>query len=89
MMKLTSKEFARRPEQWVDQTVQEQATIFIEGESGRAVMISEEDWNSINDILQVVSMSAMAESLRSEPQSQGNMGTAAESTDKTESLDPT
>ncbi|WP_086480283.1 type II toxin-antitoxin system Phd/YefM family antitoxin [Oceanospirillum sanctuarii] len=65
MMKLTGKEFARHPEQWVNQTVQEHGTIVIEGEIGRAVMISEEDWNSINDILQVVSMSGMAESIRS------------------------
>ncbi|MFG1490036.1 hypothetical protein ABMA58_12375 [Oceanospirillum sp. HFRX-1_2] len=65
MMKLTSEEFARQPKKWVEQTVQEHGTIVIEGEVGRAVMISEEDWNSINDILQVVSMSGMAESIRS------------------------
>ncbi len=82
MMKLTSKEFARRPDQWIDQAVQEQATIVIEGESGRAVMISEEDWNSINDILQVVSMSAMAESIRSGPESQDTLKTVAERADQ-------
>lgn len=65
MMTLTSEEFACDPKQWVEQTVQEHGTIVIESEIGRAVMISEEDWNSINDILQVVSMSGMAESIRS------------------------
>ncbi|MDX1397194.1 MAG: type II toxin-antitoxin system Phd/YefM family antitoxin [Oceanospirillum sp.] len=65
MMKLTSEEFAKRPEKWIEDTVREHETVVIEAQAGRAVMISEEDWNSINDILQVVSMSGMAESIRS------------------------
>lgn len=48
----------------VEKTATEHATVLIKAQAGNAVMISEEDWNSINDILQVVSMSGMAESIR-------------------------
>lgn len=65
MMKLTCDEFSQQPEHWVEHTVRELGTLVIEIEAGRAVMISEEDWRSINDILQVVSMSGMADSIRS------------------------
>lgn len=65
MIKLTSKEFTDQVDYWVNQTVREHGTVVIEGQEGRAVMISEADWDSINDILQVVSMSGMAESIRS------------------------
>lgn len=64
MIKLTSQEFAQQVEHLVNQTAEEHSTVLIRAKKGNAVMISEEDWNSINDILQVVSMSGIAESLR-------------------------
>jgi len=64
-MMMSTKEFARQVDQLVDKTAQTHGTVFIKGGNGNVVMISEEDWNSINSILQVVSMSGMAESIRS------------------------
>ncbi|WP_051206042.1 type II toxin-antitoxin system Phd/YefM family antitoxin [Oceanospirillum maris] len=64
-MMMTTKEFAQQIDQLVDKTAQTHETVFIKGDSGNVVMISEEDWNSINSILQVVSMSGIAESIRS------------------------
>ena len=64
MITLSCKELAEDINHWVAQTVKEHGTLVIEGDRGRAVMISEEDWTSINNILQLVSMSGMAESIR-------------------------
>lgn len=75
MVTLTSEEFAQRPQQWVEETVQEHGTIVIEAQAGRAVMISEEDWNAINKILQVASMSGMADSIRSDSKREINTST--------------
>ncbi|MAC45848.1 type II toxin-antitoxin system Phd/YefM family antitoxin [Oceanospirillum beijerinckii] len=64
MIRMTVNDFRAGLNMVVNKTATEHATVLIEGEGGNAVMISEEDWNSINDILQVVSMSGMAESIR-------------------------
>jgi len=64
MIRMTVNDFYADLNRVVDKTATDHATVLIEGQAGNAVMISEEDWNSINDILQVVSMSGMAESIR-------------------------
>jgi len=64
MIRMTPDELQKDLCTVVDTTAVEHTTILIQGTQGNAVMISEEDWNSINDILQVVSMSGIAESLR-------------------------
>lgn len=64
-MLVSSQEFSNHLDQWLNKTAQEHGTLIVEGRKGRVVVISEDDWKSINDILQVVSMSGMAESIRS------------------------
>lgn len=64
MMEFTIQEFARNLEALLDRTAQDNETLLIKGAQGNAVVVSEEDWQAINDILQVVSMSGMAESIR-------------------------
>lgn len=65
MIKLTSEDFNGQQDHWLHQVACEHETLLVQGREGNAVLISEEDWNAINDILQVVSMSGMAESIRS------------------------
>lgn len=64
MIKITLAELQDKLAGYVEDTAINHKTLLIQGETGNAVMISETDWNSINDILQVVSMSGIAESLR-------------------------
>lgn len=64
MVRIKAGDLVKKLNETVNSTAQENKTILIEGEKGNAVMISESDWNSINDILQVVSMSGIAESIR-------------------------
>lgn len=70
MIRITPDELLQNLGDTVNSTAMENRTILIEGSKGNAIMISEEDWNSINDILQVVSMSGIAESIRTGLQSE-------------------
>ncbi|OPX56978.1 Antitoxin component YafN of the YafNO toxin-antitoxin module, PHD/YefM family [Oceanospirillum multiglobuliferum] len=64
MIKITLNELQDKLADYINDTALNHKTLLIQGHAGNAVMISEDDWNSINDILQVVSMSGIAESLR-------------------------
>lgn len=47
----------------IDETAASHQPIFIKGKRSNAVLISEEDWNSINETLYLVSMPGMRESI--------------------------
>lgn len=64
MIRISIDELQDKLTDYVEDTAQNHHTVLIQSKGGNAVMISEDDWNSINDILQVVSMSGIAESLR-------------------------
>ena len=47
----------------VDETVQTHKPVVIAGKRGNAVLLSEEDWNSINETLFLLSIPGMRESI--------------------------
>jgi len=53
----------------IDETAQTHRPITITGKRGNAVLISEEDWNAINETLYLVSIPGMRESIRDGMQS--------------------
>ena len=48
----------------IDETAQTHQPIVITGKRGNAVLLAEEDWNSINETLFLLSVPGMRESLR-------------------------
>ena len=48
----------------IDETAQTHQPIVITGKRGNAVLISEEDWNSISETLQLLSVPGMRESIQ-------------------------
>ncbi len=48
----------------IDETSQTHQPIVITGKRGNAVLLSEEDWNSINETLFLLSVPGMRESIR-------------------------
>lgn len=60
----------------IDETSQTHQPIFITGKRKNAVLIAEEDWNSINETLFLLSVPGMRESIRE------GMDTALEDCDK-------
>ncbi|MCK5478646.1 MAG: type II toxin-antitoxin system Phd/YefM family antitoxin [Methylococcales bacterium] len=48
----------------IDETVQSHQPIVITGKRGNAVLLAEEDWNSINETLFLLSIPGMRESIR-------------------------
>lgn len=48
----------------IDETVSSHQPIIIKGKRSNAVLLSEEDWNAINETLYLVSMPGMRESIR-------------------------
>ncbi len=48
----------------IDETAETHKPITITGKRGNAVLLSEEDWNAINETLYLVSMPGMRESIR-------------------------
>ena len=48
----------------IDETYQTHQPIFITGKRGNAVLLAEEDWNSINETLYLLSVPGMRESIR-------------------------
>ena len=48
----------------IDETVSSHRPIIIKGKRSNAVLLSEEDWNAINETLYLVSMPGMRESIR-------------------------
>ena len=48
----------------IDETAQTHQPIVITGKRGNAVLLSEEDWNSINETLFLLSIPGMRESIR-------------------------
>ena len=48
----------------IDETHQKHQPILITGKRGNAVLLSEEDWNSINESLFLLSVPGMRESIR-------------------------
>lgn len=48
----------------IDETAQTHQPIVITGKRGNAVLLSEEDWNSINESLFLLSVPGMRESIR-------------------------
>jgi antitoxin YefM len=53
----------------IDETAQTHRPITITGKRGNAVLISEDDWNAINETLYLVSIPGMRESIRDGMQS--------------------
>ncbi len=49
----------------IDETAQTHQPILITGKRGNAVLVSEEDWNSISETLYLLSILGMRESVRS------------------------
>ncbi len=47
----------------IDETVSSHKPIIIKGKRSNAVLLSEEDWNAINETLYLVSMPGMRESI--------------------------
>ena len=47
----------------IDETVSSHRPIIIKGKRSNAVLLSEEDWNAINETLYLVSMPGMRESI--------------------------
>ena len=48
----------------IDETVSSHQPIIIKGKRANAVLLSEEDWNAINETLYLVSIPGMRESIR-------------------------
>ena len=48
----------------IDETAQTHSPIVITGRRGNAVLISEEDWNAINETLYLISIPGMRDSIR-------------------------
>ncbi len=48
----------------IDETARTHRPIIITGKRGNAVLLSEEDWNAINETLYLVSIPGMRESIR-------------------------
>lgn len=48
----------------IDETAKTHRPITITGKRGNAVLISEEDWNAVNETLYLVSIPGMRESIR-------------------------
>ncbi|MCP4284518.1 MAG: type II toxin-antitoxin system Phd/YefM family antitoxin [Gammaproteobacteria bacterium] len=48
----------------IDETVQTHQPIVIKGKRGSAVLVSEEDWNSISETLHLLSVPGMRESIQ-------------------------
>ena len=48
----------------IDETSETHKPILITGKRGNAVLLSEEDWNAINETLYLVSIPGMRESIR-------------------------
>lgn len=48
----------------IDKTIQTHKPVTIAGERGNAVLISEPDWNAINETLHLLSIPGMRESIR-------------------------
>lgn len=48
----------------IDKTIQTHKRVTITGERGNAVLISEPDWNAINETLHLLSIPGMRESIR-------------------------
>jgi len=48
----------------IDETASSHQPIIIRGKRSNAVLLSEEDWNAINETLYLVSMPGMRESIR-------------------------
>ena len=48
----------------IDETSETHRPILITGKRGNAVLLSEEDWNAINETLHLVSIPGMRESIR-------------------------
>ena len=48
----------------IDETAQSHQPIVITGKRGNAVLLAEEDWNSINETLFLLSIPGMRESIR-------------------------
>jgi antitoxin YefM len=48
----------------IDETTQTHQPIVITGKRGNAVLLSEEDWNAINETLYLVSIPGLRESIR-------------------------
>lgn len=48
----------------IDETAKTHLPITITGKRGNAVLLSEEDWNAINETLHLVSIPGMRESIR-------------------------
>lgn len=48
----------------IDTTVKTHRPIMITGKRGNAVLVSEEDWNAIEETLYLISMPGMRESIR-------------------------
>ena len=49
--------------QLIDETAQNHTPVVITGKRGNAVLLSEEDWNAINETLYLVSIPDMRESI--------------------------
>ena len=48
----------------IDQTTESHSPVFITGKRGGAVLVSEEDWNSIQETLFLLSVPGMRESIK-------------------------
>ncbi|MBQ0721373.1 MAG: type II toxin-antitoxin system Phd/YefM family antitoxin [Gammaproteobacteria bacterium] len=48
----------------IDETTETHQPIFITGKRGNAVLVSEEDWNSISETLHLLSVPGMRESIK-------------------------
>lgn len=50
----------------IDETAESHRPILIRAERANAVLLSEEDWNALQETLQLLSMSGISESIRTE-----------------------
>ena len=64
MHTLSAKEARSNLYRLIDETIQTHKPVTITGKRGNAVLISEPDWNAINETLHLLSIPGMRESIR-------------------------
>ncbi len=69
MSTLNATEARARLYALIDETAKTHRPITITGKRGNAVLLSEEDWNAINETLYLISIPGMRESIRDEMES--------------------
>ncbi len=64
MPTITAEEAGCNIHQWIDETLASRQPIVIQGKHGNAVLISQEEWSSIQETIYLLSSPVMARRLR-------------------------